>query len=115
MDHLTLNRPRQPRVFNKLSRRRFAQDRTEALIAHLGRQPSYPEMLLIQRVISVEWELRRMDAKIDAGEELSGHAIRGRLAAETRLRLDLQALGLQPQTVAAKPTPTLAGYLDRKA
>jgi hypothetical protein len=33
---------------------------------------------------------------IDAGYEPSGHMIRGRLAAETRLRLDLRELGLAP-------------------
>jgi hypothetical protein len=69
---------------------------------HLGRDPSFPERIIISRIIRVEWELRRTDAKLDAGIELSGHDIRGRLAAENRLRLDLVALGLQPAT----PQPT---------
>ena len=67
-----------------------------SITAHLGRAPSYAERLLIGRLLAIEWELRRQDAKIEAGEELSGHALRARLAAENRLRLDLQALGLQP-------------------
>lgn len=70
-------------------------------------------MLLIQRIIAVEWELRRQDAKIDQGEELSGHAIRGRLAAENRLRLDLQALGLRPTAATAKPE-TLSDYVGSR-
>jgi hypothetical protein len=56
----------------------------------------------------VEWELLRTDAKLDAGQELSGHDIRGRLAAENRLRLDLVALGLQP---APASQPTLSDVL----
>jgi hypothetical protein len=85
-----------PRTFNKRTRQRFTRIRTAALTAHLGREPSYPEKIILGRVVAVEWELRRLDAKLDAGEELSGHALRARLAAETRLRLDLQAIGLQP-------------------
>jgi hypothetical protein len=81
-------------------------DRTAELIGHLGRPPSYPEQLIIDRIVNLEWWLRRLDARLDAGEDLSGHSIRGRLAAETRLRLDLAAL---------KPTirkgPTLAEHL----
>lgn len=94
-----------PRRFNKRSRQRFAANRTGELIRHLGREPSYPERIVISRVIAVEWDLRRIDAKLDAGNELSGHDMRARLAAETRLRLDLQALGMQP---AAAKGPTLA-------
>src|SRR5512142_2720811 len=98
-------RLRRPRVFNRRSRIRFGQERTLALIAHLGREPSYPERIIISRIVTIEWELLRQDARLDAGDELSGHAMRARLAAENRLRLDLQSLGLQP----AKPRrPTLA-------
>jgi hypothetical protein len=49
--------------------------------------------------------LRRLDARLDAGEELSGHAARLRLALENRLRLDLVALGLRPP---APRVPTIA-------
>src|SRR5512135_3488171 len=91
-------RLRRPRVFNRRSRVRFGQERTLALIAHLGREPSYPERIIISRIVTIEWELLRQDARLDAGDELSGHATRARLAAENRLRLDLQALGLQPAT-----------------
>src|SRR5262249_53878798 len=85
-----------PRTFNKRTKQRFVTDRTSALLRHLGRQPSYTERILISRIVALEWSLRRIDAKMDAGEELSGHAERARLAAETRLRLDLRELGLQP-------------------
>jgi hypothetical protein len=81
-----------PRRFNKRSRQRFTADRTVELIRHLGREPSYAEKILISRICAIEFELRKYDSKLDAGEELSGHALRARLAAETRLRLDLTAL-----------------------
>ncbi len=111
----SLPRLREPRIFNKRSRQRFAQDRTRAMIAHLGREPSYPERIVISRVIAVEWELRRLDAKMDAGEELSGHAMRARLAAENRLRLDLQALGLQPIATPEPAAPDLRRILAEQA
>jgi hypothetical protein len=38
----------------------------------------------------------RTDARLDGGLELSGHDIRGRLAAEQRLRKDLEILGIRP-------------------
>jgi len=65
----------------------------------------------MDRICRVEWELRRTDAKLDAGHELSRHDIRGRLAAENRLRLDLVALGLKP---AAPPAPDFAEYWAAK-
>jgi hypothetical protein len=64
--------------------------------------------LPIARAVAVEWDLRRTDAKLDAGEEPSGHMLRARLAAENRLRLDLAALGLKPTT---PPQLTLAEIL----
>jgi hypothetical protein len=101
-----------PRRFNRRSRQRFSANRTAELIRHLSRAPSYPERIIISRVIAVEWDLRRLDAKLDAGDELSGHDMRARLAAENRLRLDLQALGLKP---TAPATPSLQDYLAAKA
>jgi hypothetical protein len=100
--------PYAPKVYNKRSRQRFARDRTAQLIRHLGRPPSYPERILISRIVAVEWDLKRIDARLDHGEELSGHAMRARLAGETRLRLDLRELGLQP---VAAPAPNLADHL----
>jgi hypothetical protein len=81
-----------PRKFTARTKARFTLDRTAELVGHLGRPPNYPEQLIIDRIVNLEWWLRRLDARLDAGEDLSGHAIRGRLAAETRLRLDLAAL-----------------------
>jgi hypothetical protein len=87
-----------PRRFNKRSRQRFTADRTADLRRFLGREPSYAEKIIISRICAIEFELRKYDSKLDAGEELSGHALRARLAAETRLRLDLAALS--PAVVA---------------
>ena|SRR5690242_2109734 len=103
-------KPYSPRTFSRRTRQRFTTDRTRQLLHHLGRPPSYPENIIIARVISLEWWLRRLDARIDADEELSGHAIRGRLAAETRLKLDLAMLGIRPQPA---PALTLAEHNAR--
>lgn len=94
-----------PKIFNARSRQRFTADRTRELIAHLGREPSYTELVLIARCVSNEWDLRRLDHRLDHGEELSGHAARLRLALENRLRLDLIALRLEP---TKPPAPSLA-------
>jgi hypothetical protein len=93
-----------PRTFSSRTRARFRTDRLRQIGEHLGRPLTYPEQLLCDRVVSLEWWLRRLDARIGAGEELSGHAIRGRMAAEQRLRLDMQAIGLDKPQERAKPT-----------
>jgi hypothetical protein len=97
-----------PRVFSKRTRARFLRDRTSELTAGLGGAPSYRQRILIGRIVANEWEARRLDAKLDAGEELSGHALRARLAMETRLRLDLRDLTSMP---AASRVPTLDDHL----
>jgi hypothetical protein len=103
--------PYRPRRFHKRSKQRFERDRTAQLIHHLGRQPTYPERILISRIVAVEWDLIRIDARLDHGEELSGHAMRARLAGENRLRLDLRELGLAPN---APPAQSLAEYLTQR-
>jgi hypothetical protein len=100
-----------PRKFTARTKARFSMDRTAELIGHLGRAPSYPEQLIIDRIVNLEWWLRRLDARLDAGEDLSGHSIRGRLAAETRLRLDLATL----KPAAAKPIGRTMDDLRREA
>jgi hypothetical protein len=106
----------EPRTFSRRTRQRFARNREAELLRSLGREPSYPERILISRIIRVEWELLRTDAKLDEGKELSGHDIRGRLAAETRLRLDLRELGLQPAAAApVDPVAALRDHLARSA
>lgn len=100
-----------PRTFSRRTRQRFAVNRRRELVRHLAREPSYPERLIIERIIGIEWELRRLDARIDAGDELSGHAMRARLAAETRLRLDLRELGLRPASVGEPPGAALDRHL----
>jgi hypothetical protein len=86
----------EPRTFSRRTRQRFTRNREAELMRSLGREPSYPKRILISRIIAVEWDLRRIDARMDAGDELSGHAMRAKLAAENRLRLDLRELGLRP-------------------
>lgn len=109
-------RLREPRVFNRLSRQRFVADRTRFLIEHLGRAPSYPERILINRVATTEFDLYRFDAMLDGRGEISTHILEARTAAEARIRRDLKALGLKPGAAA---TPTLeeamAEIMARKA
>lgn len=96
------SRPYSPRAFNALTKQRFTLDRWRHLVDHLGRDPSFPERILIGRIVALEWNLLRQDAKVDAGEDLSPHALRARMAAENRLRLDLTALGLRPGKAAPR-------------
>jgi len=98
----------EPKTFSRRTRARFVKNRTEALIAHLGREPSFAERVLISRCCANEFDLRRLDHALDAGTELNGHSARLRLALENRLRLDLAALGLRTQP---KPEPRLADWI----
>jgi hypothetical protein len=104
---MTAPRIFQPRTFSKRTRQRFTRSRREALAAHLGREPSYAERILIGRIVALEWELAKQDAALDEDAELSGHAMRARNASENRLRLDLVALGLR-----AAPAPR-QGLMER--
>ena len=100
-----------PRRFNATTRQRFYRSRKMELAKHCGGTPSRTQQILIARIVSNEWHLYRLDARLDAGE-LSDHAMRSRFAMENRLRLDLRDLGLKG---ADPKTPTLAEHLARKA
>ena len=98
-----------PQVFNARSRARFSRNRSAALMRHIGHEPSVPERIILSRIVALEWELLRLDCRIESGEELSAHALRARLAAENRLRLDLHAVGLKgPAQRALTPDEALA-------
>jgi hypothetical protein len=99
-----------PRKFGQFSKARFYKDRNRELFAHCGGQPSYAERILIGRIVRNEWDLIRQDARLDAGDELSGHASRARFAMENRLRLDLRDLGLKG-TASGPKGPNLSDYL----
>ena len=76
-------RLRTPRVFNRQSKERFARERRLSLLAHLGRPASYPERLIVARLVAIEWELLRMDARDRCGARFypgtrSGHGSRAR-------------------------------------
>jgi hypothetical protein len=94
----------EPRKFTRQTSVRFRRRRTKELIAHVGGQPTTPQLILIRRIVANEWDLRRLDEQFSTGE-LSGHSMRARLAMENRLRLDLRELGMKPAEVLA---PTLA-------
>jgi hypothetical protein len=98
-----------PRLFNATTRQRFFRSRKNGMVRHVGSSPSRAQLILIGRIVQNEWDLLRLDAKMEGG--LSGHDMRARLAMENRLRLDLRDLGLQGAT--AKP-PSLADYIASK-
>lgn len=100
-----------PKRFNKRTWQRFRRNRRGELIRHAGGAPSTTQLILIDRIVHNEWDLRRLDLQLSEGE-LSQHAMRTRLAMENRLRLDLQALGFR--AAAAKP-PTPLEYAKRAA
>src|SRR5215469_3497092 len=102
-----------PREFTPRTRWRFERDRTAELTRHLGRPASYPEKTIICRILAIEWEQRGLDVKIDQGDELNGHQLRARLAAENRLRLDFVALGLkrrEPRSLSLEEIRALATH-----
>jgi hypothetical protein len=96
-----------PRRMEKLSSRvRFLRQRYVELLEHLGRPPSAPERILIERIGEVEWGIRWLDAQIEA--EPDGRfklgLMRERTAATTQLRASLAALGLMPGRRARQMT-----------
>lgn len=86
---------------------RFRRRRTAELVRHIGGQPSAAQSILMSRIVRNEWDLRRLDAALNAGE-ISAHAMRTRLAMENRLRLDLRELGMKS---VAERAPSLREYL----
>jgi hypothetical protein len=99
-----------PRKFNSTTRQRFLRDRRARLLDHLRGVASYPQLMLIERIGAVEWEIARRVAQPDRSE----HASRELMAQHNHLRLMLRELGLQPRPA---PMPTLAEILaaDRGA
>jgi hypothetical protein len=100
-----------PRKFTPETRVRFMRVRYHELVRHLGQVPSVTEHILIQRICALQWMLLKFDERIDAEGlgDVSGHAQRAYLAAENRLRLDLQVLGLAPRVNADLNFPRTAG------
>jgi hypothetical protein len=91
---LDLVRARSPRKFGRRSREWFWRVRTAELVSHCGGHPTPTQTALIERFVSLEWELRR---RIAAGDLTFAE----RLEAEKALRRDLRELGLRP---AAEPS-----------
>lgn len=84
-----------PRRFTARAKERFARERARALLAHLGGEATISEQILASRAIRCEWDLLKLDNRLDADGELSEHALRVRAALENRLRLHLRDLGLK--------------------
>jgi hypothetical protein len=97
---------RAPTTFNWLSRTRFRKNRMDALFRHIGHKPSIVEQILVDRIISMEWALRRLDVRL-AQEDLTSDqlraALRSMVPVECQLRMDLMAIGLQPAPQPVKP------------
>jgi hypothetical protein len=95
---------RQPRRFTRMSRERFAKNRRQALLAHMG-DPSVVQAILIDRAVALEWALRQIDARITADTPIDKlrALIRTAQGTESQLRLTLQALGMKPAAPVDKP------------
>ena len=98
-------RPWKPRSFSLRARQRFARDRRRRLYGALGGKPNDLAMIVVERIIRAEWELHRFDDRLDDGALLNADELRARARMETRLRLDLRALGLK---AAGKSTTSAA-------
>jgi hypothetical protein len=76
----------------------------EKLLAHLGRPPTFPERLLIERAAVLTLRLAQIEVKIIAGgDALTLHDNNHAIAWHNALRRTLAAIGLQP-AAAAPPT-----------
>lgn len=101
------NRLYRPRVFNSTTKQRFCRDRRRRLLAHLGGRASDVQLVLIDRIVAVEWSVCRLHSRLDDGE-LSQHGARELLAFHNHLRLLTRELGLKP---ARPAVPTLDDHL----
>jgi len=95
-----------PREFNSLSKTRFFRDRRKRLLQHIGGRPDARQAVTIDRCISIEWSILRLQARMDAGD-ISEHAARELLAFHNHLRLLMRSLG----PAAAAKGPDLRSYL----
>jgi hypothetical protein len=91
----------EPRTFHRRTRQRFARIREVELLRSLGREPSSTEKIMIACIVTDEWDIRRVNAKIERGEELSDRDMQAHENAKDRLTRNLYRLGLQPAESAS--------------
>jgi hypothetical protein len=101
-------RPYIPRRYDSArTRTRFISDRRALLLEHLHGVATYPQLLLIERVAMLEWEIGRRMAQPDRTEHMSREV----MAMHNHLRLSLVALGLHE---TPPPPPKPIGQLARE-
>jgi hypothetical protein len=105
----------QKRYRARRKRREFLLVREAALTAGLGREPSDGQRALIQRVASLQWDLRGFDDRKALGKRLTATEVREKYSAESALRSNLRALHMSDRGRSKlgqpAPVPTLMELL----
>lgn len=74
---------------------KYARKLESELVAHVGGKPTFPQMLLIRRVVRGSWQLEQLDAKMASGR-WTDHDSRTYGGLSNSLRLALRELGMRP-------------------
>ncbi len=82
-----------PRTFKRQSRQRFFRDRRARWSAHLGGNPVDAQAILIDQVIGLEWDIRRLEDRHERNGKLSAHDKNELAAWRRHLREAIRQLG----------------------
>jgi hypothetical protein len=83
-----------PKTFSALTRQRFMRDRRKRWHEHVGGHPTSPQLVLIDQVAALEWDIRRLEAKEDVkGGRLTQHDKNALAAWRRHFREALRQLG----------------------
>ena len=105
-------------VSNRTREGRFLKHCERQLVAQIGGDPSFAQLVLVRRAARAMLQLEKMDAQMARGE-WSDHAARTYGGLGNSLRLNLRELGLdrtKGKRAPPAPSPSLADYVaDRRA
>jgi hypothetical protein len=100
-----------PKTFNRQTRARFFRDRRARWVMHLGGNVTDAQAMMIEHVVALEWDVRRLEARQGAlaASKLSAHA-RNELACWRR-QYELAVRRMGPPAKAQPPS--LAEMLEK--
>jgi hypothetical protein len=90
---------------------KFARKLESELVNHVGGKPTFPQTLLIRRIVRGTWQLEQLDAKMASGR-WTDHDSRTYGGLSNSLRLALRELGMKP--AQSKPK-SVADYITEIA
>ena len=90
-----------PQRFNRVSRNRFFRDRRARWLAHCGGTATDSLAVMVDQVVALEWDVRRLEAKEATAGRLTPHDKTALAAWRRHLREALRLLG--PRIAAEKP------------